>query len=294
MVIIGWKSCQTVHINELAQNPELSTRQLAAEFGVDHTIIWKILHDENLYPYHLQRVQALYEGDRERRVDFCRWFLNQHGVHGGNFAWNILFTDEANFTRDGINNFHNQHLWSPENPHAIVEGQHQRRFSCNVWGGIFGDFLLGPVFLPNRLDGPAYHDFLINTLPEVLEEVPIDRRQHMWFMHDGAPAHFNLNARQVLSSRNYFRNRWIGRGGPVAWPARSPDLNPLDYFLWGHCKTLVYAQRPNTVEELRNRIVNAFQTIRNTVGIFHRVNGSMYRRIEACLLANGGHFEQML
>ena len=37
-----------------------------------------------------------------------------------------------------------------------------------------------------------------------------------------------------------FPNRWLVRGGPVAWPPRSPDLTPLDYYLWGHTKTLVY------------------------------------------------------
>ncbi|KAJ4429330.1 hypothetical protein ANN_26334 [Periplaneta americana] len=34
--------------------------------------------------------------------------------------------------------------------------------------------------------------------------------------------------------------RWIGRGGPVAWPAQSPDLTPLDFFLWGCMKEKVY------------------------------------------------------
>ena len=33
---------------------------------------------------------------------------------------------------------------------------------------------------------------------------------------------------------------WIGKGGPVAWPPRSPDLTLLDFFLWGHIKSLVY------------------------------------------------------
>jgi hypothetical protein len=31
-----------------------------------------------------------------------------------------MFTDEAQFTRDRIQNFHNQHLWAYENPHAIL------------------------------------------------------------------------------------------------------------------------------------------------------------------------------
>jgi len=31
-----------------------------------------------------------------------------------------------------------------------------------------------------------------------------------------------------------FPNRWLGHIGPVAWPPRSPDLTPLDYYLWKH------------------------------------------------------------
>ena len=26
---------------------------------------------------------------------------------------------------------------------------------------------------------------------------------------------------------------WIGRAGQFAWPERSPDLTPLDYYMWG-------------------------------------------------------------
>ncbi|GBL73687.1 hypothetical protein AVEN_230681-1 [Araneus ventricosus] len=37
-----------------------------------------------------------------------------------------------------------------------------------------------------------------------------------------------------------YPGRWIGRGGPVLWPPRSPDLTSLDFFLWGHLKELVY------------------------------------------------------
>jgi hypothetical protein len=34
--------------------------------------------------------------------------------------------------------------------------------------------------------------------------------------------------------------RWIGRGGPCFWPARLPDLSPLDFFIWEHLRCLVY------------------------------------------------------
>lgn len=68
------------------------------------------------------------------------------------------------------------------------------------------------------------------VLPELLAEVPVMERFFMWYMHDGAPPNFSLVARQFLDE--HYRNRWIGRPGPQSWPPRSPNLNPLDYFLW--------------------------------------------------------------
>jgi hypothetical protein len=54
-------------------------------------------------------------------------------------------------------------------------------------------------------------------------------------MHDGATtAHFSRQARAFLDAT--YPDRWIGRNGPIPWPARFTDLNPLD-FLWGHPKT---------------------------------------------------------
>ncbi|KAJ4440389.1 hypothetical protein ANN_08530 [Periplaneta americana] len=136
---------------------------------------------------------------------------------------------EAQFTRDGITNFHNQHVWAYENPRATVPSHHQVRFSLNMWAGIIGDRLVGPHVLVNRLTGQAYTNFLENTIPHVLEDTPLINRQHIHFLHDGAPAHFSRTARRYLDRR--FPDRWIGRGGPIAWPPRSPDLNPLDFYL---------------------------------------------------------------
>lgn len=281
-------------IQRLIAEPDISTRQLAMEFDVTRMTIWRIIKNAGYYPYHLQRVQALYPGDKIHRLNFCRWVLNQPQMGNENFAMNILFTDESEFTRNGINNFHNRHLWDIENPHGIIGAGHQRRFSLNVWGGIIGNFLIGPVFLPARLNGAAYHRFLAFQLAQLLENVPIPTRQRMWFMHDGAPAHFSLIARNWLNQPNHYANRWIGRGGPVEWPARSPDLNPCDSYLWGHLDALVYTTPINDVEDLRQRIIHAFQTIRNTDGILRRVNTSFYRRLEACIQSDGGHFEQFL
>jgi hypothetical protein len=34
--------------------------------------------------------------------------------------------------------------------------------------------------------------------------------------------------------------RWIGKGGPVALPAQSPNLYPLHSFLWGCMKSKMH------------------------------------------------------
>jgi hypothetical protein len=58
------------------------------------------------------------------------------------------------------------------------------------------------------------------------KEVPLAKRMHMVFQHDGAPAHYS---RLVTHLNLTFLERWIGRGGHVPWPPRSPDLTPLDF-----------------------------------------------------------------
>ncbi|GFY15859.1 uncharacterized protein TNCV_1285041 [Trichonephila clavipes] len=49
-------------------------------------------------------------------------------------------------------------------------------------------------------------------------------------------------------------DRLISRFGPVNWTPRSCDLTPLDYFLWGYVKSLVYADKPQTLDHLEDNI----------------------------------------
>jgi hypothetical protein len=108
----------------------------------------------------------------------------------------------------------------------------------------------------------------------------------MWYMHYGGPTHFSRAVRDVLN--NTYHDLQIGKGGPTAWPPRSPDLNPLDSYLWGHLKTLVYATPLDNKEALHHRTVDASQTICIYPGIFQLMRRSMMRRVEACIESHGG------
>ncbi|GFV34274.1 uncharacterized protein TNCV_991951 [Trichonephila clavipes] len=64
--------------------------------------------------------------------------------------------------------------------------------------------------------------------------------QELGFQQDGATCHTARATIDLL--KDMFGDRLISRFGPVNWPPRSCDLTPLDYFLWGYVKSLVYAR----------------------------------------------------
>ncbi|KYN41567.1 hypothetical protein ALC56_04031 [Trachymyrmex septentrionalis] len=77
-------------------------------------------------------------------------------------------------------------------------------------------------------------------------------------------------------------------------PPKSPDLNPLDYFLWEHLKSFVYTTPIENENDLRNRIVASCKTIRNAPVIFECVRQSLRRRLDGCIMAQDGHFQQFI
>jgi hypothetical protein len=64
-------------LNAVDQSLGVSTRQLGLQRYVPHMTIWRLLQEHQLYPYHLQHVQALSPAGVPARVTFCRWFLQQ-------------------------------------------------------------------------------------------------------------------------------------------------------------------------------------------------------------------------
>ena len=81
----------------------------------------------------------------------------------------------------------------------------------------------------------------------------------MWLQRDGAPAHFDRNVRNHLNVT--YRNRWIGRGGPVPWKARTPYLTPLDYILRGSMNSMVYVTPVTSEEDLTGRVHGAIESL---------------------------------
>jgi len=58
-----------------------------------------------------------------------------------------------------------------------------------------------------------------------------------------------------------FPNRWIGRDGLTLWPPRSPDITPLDFFLWRYVKDKMFLTPVPDITNWKARITDAFATI---------------------------------
>lgn len=271
-----------------AHNPNVSSRQIARETRLSKTSILRIFKKHKYHPYHVSLHQELHGDDFRNRVEFCRWALHQI-KNNRRFIASVFFTDESTFTNRGPINLQNMHYWAPENPHWLREVDHQRPWSVNVWCGIVDRKIIGPYFIDGALNGQKYANFLDTTLPELLENVTLERRRGMWYQHDGCPAHFSRNAQEILN-RDY-HNRWIGRGGPVAWPARSPDLTCLDFYLWGKLKNICYERPPTTADDMRQRIIAACNQI--STQELEAVEVSFSNRLHKCLEANGHQFEHL-
>ncbi|UYV67885.1 hypothetical protein LAZ67_5002389 [Cordylochernes scorpioides] len=82
--------------------------------------------------------------------------------------------------------------------------------------------------------------------------------------------------------------QWIGRRGPIEFPARSPDLTPLDFFLWGTVKDGVYKRKPRNLDILWNEIQAVCREI--SLDVLIRCTESVVTRTQNCIGAADGVF----
>jgi len=274
-------------LDNFEEEPTTSIRKAAQQLNLSTWKVWSVLHSEKLHPFHYTPVQGLEEGDPVRRTNFCRYILNAD-IEDAKFLRSILWTDESKFSREGITNFHNLHYWSANNPHMKKQTSFQRKFSVNVWAAVIGRVLIGPFILPDNLNGDRYLEFLINTLPDILDEVPLDVRGQIIYQNDGCPAHTRITVRDFLNDQ--FPERWIGRNGPILWPARSPDLTPLDYHVWGRMKELVYTEEIRDRNHLIQNINRAAEIMKADMRLGVTTT-EFRRRCRHCVRNGGSHFE---
>ena len=183
-------------------------------------------------------------------------------------------------------------FWSKEPPEQFLETPlHPEKVT--VWCGLHAEGIIGPYFFKNEaaanvtVNGERYREMLDGWF---FPNVATHDLGDFWFQQDGATCH--TSHATIDSLKETFGERVISRNGPVDWPPRSCDITPLDFFLWGHVKAQVYADKPATIEHLEANITSQVHAVRPEV--LERVMQNWTDRMGFLKRSRGGHMPEII
>ena len=149
------------------------------------------------------------------------------------------------------------------------------------------DGIVGPQFFDGTVTGERYLDKLKNFVIPALKQRP--DFNNLYFQQDGAPPHYATVVRNLLDET--FPDKWIDRRGPIEFPPRSPDITPMDFFVWVVIKDSVYSRKPRSVEDLRQFVIDAVTNLGHD--LCTKVCQSVVSRCRECIGAEGLQFEYL-
>lgn len=261
-----------------------SVRQVAANVGISPSTVARIAKcDLHLHPYRVEVKHGLMDVDFVQRTEACHHMLQELQPQNPT----IVFVDEATFRTDGTVNLWNDRRWEirgsmPDIPPA---GRHQNAQRTTVLAAFCGNWLGGPYFFPGTVTAAAYRDTLQNFM---LPDLAAANAGDVWFLQDGAPAHTALETRNFLLE-SFGADRLIGRFFDLSWPSRSPDLNPVDFFLWGFLRDRVFARGGFlNLHQLNAAIVEAFDWTRaHRMDAVRNAANAFLPRLQECIDNDG-------
>ncbi|UYV78635.1 hypothetical protein LAZ67_16002235 [Cordylochernes scorpioides] len=137
--------------------------------------------------------------------------------------------------------------------------------------------LIGPFRFEGTVTGINYLTMLADSIFPAIRA--LYGNDDFYFQLDGAPPHYHRDVRAYLDQN--LSGQWIGRRGPIEFPARSPDLTPLDFFLWGTVKDGVYKRKPRNLDILWNEIQAVCREI--SLDVLIRCTESVVTRTQNCI-----------
>lgn len=277
--------------NVMEETPRKSIRSVMREVTntASYSSVQRILkYDLKLKPYKIAVMQHLKDRDIDTRMEFANWALENPEVIN-----NIWFSDEAHFYMDGAVNKQNLRFWSESKPEFYEEktlhSQH-----VTAWAAMSSSGIIGPYFFEERgetttVSTDRYLGILDNKfIPELTRRGY--NTSETWFQQDGAAPHTATDALNWLDT--HFGDNVISLKTLIEWPPHSPDLNPLDFFLWGHLKEHVYSPPPTDLKQLKAAIVRKVKQI--SIDTCRAVIVNFNRRIGLVIQKKGGHIEHTI
>ena len=269
---------------------ETSLRRRCQELNLRKDSLRRIIKsDLKLKNFKLHVKHQLLPPDYDKRMDMCRWFL-QKLQENPDFLDTVWFSDEAHFHLSGQINSKNAYFWGDSPPDYVLE-QPLHSPKCTAWAAISPQGIIGPFWFVDddntttTVTAETY-SAMVKRFVATLKRKRIPVRQQ-WLMQDGASSHTANTTLELLAG--IFQERVVSRRTEVEWAPRSPDLNPLDFYLWGYLKGVVYRGKPATLHELKVAIETEIARI--PLETCKAAVDNFKRRAQTCLDLKGGHIE---
>lgn len=268
-----------------------TVREIARELDVKKSTVHNIIKkDLKLKCFKRKRAQELSEANKVKRLICCKKLLLKYPSHAVSFIW---FSDEKMFTLERPKNSQNDRIYAvTDTKKKQVETARLLRtratFSKSVMVSVAVSDLgrTGLIFVEPgvKVNGQYYRDVMLKQ--EMLPAIRAISGDHYTFQQDNAPAHRARETIQLLSDET---PDFIS---PSLWPPNSPDLNPIDYKIWGILQERVYRTRIETIDQLKECLYREWYNL--SEGIISEAVHQWRRRLMACVREQGGHFEHKM
>jgi hypothetical protein len=282
--------------DHLEQSPRKSTRRLSQQVGISRTSVRRIIHcDLQLFSYKVQILQAQTEANKTQRFEFGQ-NISERIENDPQLLNCLLFSDEAHFHLSGHVNKQNFRFWANEQPHEHVEKPLSVE-KTTVWCALGKNGIVGPYFFEDdnghrvTVNSDRYIDMLRRRFIPALRRRRGFDMNTVVFQQDGAPPHCSNRTLEYLG-QHFPGDRLISRRTDNPWPPYSPDLTPLDYFLWGYLKERVYEDNPDTIDRLKENIRREIRRIPNDM--LERVVNNFNVRVAHVIQRRGAWVEHVI
>lgn len=255
-------------IESMRQKPTQSLNSISNQFNVSPPSAKKVLNDNKIKYYRKTAISPLTEDHKQARIQMSDIILSYepHALPP------IIFTDESticeNLEEGGI-----WREWGHHPPESFFTKE-AHPISIMIWGGIGPRGFRTPLlFFNGHVNSQKYVDTLKQN--QIFEKIEcIFGHSYVW-QQDNAPSHRSKFTTSFLNTkvREY-----------LPWPAKSPDLSPIEQ-VWAYIKKRLAGRKFTSKEELFKAISQEWNLIPDAK--LHSYYQSFWARCRICKNSNG-------
>lgn len=258
-------------VRKVQEKKFVTAVSISEEYDISKRTVTRRLNEKGIYNRIPATQEILTNEHRLRRIRFCQENINRD--------WSkVVFSDEKTFkTNAGGKSV----LWRPNNCRHVPEYVQKQHFSnkiaCGFWGFITANGVGELCVTSSKMDGPEYSSILEEVYLPSMNIMYGEAAKDMVFMQDNASTHTCTFTREWLAKHPEIKL--------LEWPAKSPDLNPIENVWAIMVRNWKMSMRINLVN-LQSEVQKRWNDLIGTEYVVNLYN-SMPNRLRDVLQANG-------